>query len=614
MKHRTLFQSPSTHLAFLPVLALVLLIMAAETHGAMLYKNFVVRYDRGWDILCDPYQVRRGDWVLKIFRQKGEIAHLDFREFLSIFQRLNPHVKDIDRIRPGQVVDIPLKKLAPGNLPGQSSGLVTIPFVMISNPREKIEKHARSYTIQQGDTVSTLIAKQFGGRYGNTTYSQGMRLFKAINPHIEDINRIYAGQKIYMPDPSIREQRWYRTLFDETGNLIGKMADTADSETDGPKPRHQTAPQPQTAPRPDPAAAKMFSPSPEADNNRPAAEVVSTIGGRLLDKGTYFLPMKQGEDFELDLSRYPMIDLQDGSKVILTDQDRVMDVDLPLIQSYWDNVKVAKVPDNASVQEILDAVLSAFSGDATTNQLAFDDGGVAIQVSAKWIRTEPSADGRVPRHTCITPIMDASKQTHEAIVRYLDQNDIVIKEILTGGTGTTQPPRRTDAAADIDRIDGANQKVLIDSFSQFMGFHYSPNIDISFPYAGIQVKALSNLLSFGNGREILIDFGDLYGDAVKAIRSTGLEILQINVDAAPIEIIQHLMEAAGRAYTTTPVLHGANRPAEFNTAITVKGILIPTSSGHNQLFTNTQIPELIKAFIRDQGIRLVHIEGTGTSL
>ena len=74
----------------------------------------------------------------------------------GIFQRLNPHVKDIDRIRPGQVVDIPLKKLVQGTLPGQSSGLVTIPFVMINKPREMIQKHARSYTIQRGDTVSKL--------------------------------------------------------------------------------------------------------------------------------------------------------------------------------------------------------------------------------------------------------------------------------------------------------------------------------------------------------------------------------------------------------------------------------------------------------------------------
>ena len=599
MKQPNPFLRPLLRRIHLPVLVFILLFQTADTFGAMLYKNYVVRYDRGWDILCDPYQVQQGDWVLKIFRQKGELAHNDFREFLGIFDRLNPHVKDIDRIRPGQVVDIPLKKLTPGALPGQASGVITIPVVMISSPKEMMEKHARSYTIQRGDTVSTLIANQFGGRYGNTTYSQGLELFKAANPHIKDLNRIYAGQKIYMPDPSIREQSWYSALFDEAGNLVEQITDAGETEPVEPQPQPTVAPAPEMAALPS-----------ETAGTGPAAEAASAIGGRLLDKGTYFFPMKQGKDFELDLSRYPMIDLQNGSKAILTSQDRVMNVDLPLIQSYWDNVKAVKVSDNASSQDILEAVFSAFSGEASSNHLAFDDGGVNIKLSAKWIRTEPSADGRVPRHSCITPIMSASERTHDSIVRYLDQNDILIKEILSGTPEATRRPIRTQATADVGSIDGTSQKALIDSFATLMGFHYSPNTSISFPYAGIQVQALSNLLSFGNGREILIDFGDLYGDAVDAIRGTGLEILQINVDAGPVEIIQRLMETAGMGYTASPIFYGANRSAEFNTAISVNGILIPTDTGENRLITEKQIPELIITFLQDQEIKLVRIKDT----
>ena len=599
MKQPNPFLRPLLRRIHLPVLAFILLFQTADTFGAMLYKNYVVRYDRGWDILCDPYQVQQGDWVLKIFRQKGELAHNDFREFLGIFERLNPHVKDIDRIRPGQVVDIPLKKLTQGTLPGQASGVVTIPVVMISSPKEMMEKHTRSYTIQRGDTVSTLIANQFGGRYGNTTYSQGLELFKAANPHIKDLNRIYAGQKIYMPDPSIREQSWYSALFDEAGNLVEQITDAEETEPVEPQPQPAVAPAPEMAALPS-----------ETAGTGPAAEAASAIGGRLLDKGTYFFPMKQGKDFELDLSHYPMIDLQNGSKVILTSQDRVMNVDLPLIQSYWDNVKAVKVSDNASSQDILEAVFSAFSGEASSNHLAFDDGGVSIKLSAKWIRTEPSADGRVPRHSCITPIMSASQRTHDAIVRYLDKNDIVIKEILSGMPEATPPPPPTNAAAAVESIDGTSQKALIESFAILMGFHYSPNTSISFPYAGIQVQALSNLLSFGNGREILIDFGDLYGDAVNAIRDTGLEILQIKVDAGPVQIIQRLMETAGMAYTASPIFYGANRSAEFNTAISVDGILIPSERGENRLFIEKEIPELIKIFFLDQGMRLVRIEDT----
>ena len=571
------------------------LLTTTAAHGAMMFKDYVVRYDRGWDILCDPYQVQKGDWVLKIFRQKGEIAHEDFREFLGIFQRLNPHVKDIDRIRPGQVVDIPLKKLAQGVLPGQSSGVVTIPFVMISNPRELIKKHTQTHTIRRGDTVSQLIANRFGGRFGNLTYNQGLKLFQSMNPQIKDINRIYAGQKIYMPDPSMREQSWYDSLFDAEGNLVEEPAASAGA-----------APPPQ-GPAAAAAPERLPASGPESSGG-PPAEAAAIMGGRLLDKGTYYLPMKQGKDFELDLSRYPIIDLQNGSKVILTTQDRVMNVDLPLIRSYWEDVSVVKVAENASTEEILEAVLASIPDETGTNRLAFDDQGVSISVSAKWIQSAPSADGSVPRHTCIIPITSAAQRTHEAVVRYLDQNDIVLKEVLTGSSDAAPPPVSTLAAPDIVRIDGRSQRTLVASFAQAMGFHYSPNTSISFPYAGIQVKALSNLLSFGNGKELLIDFGDLYGDAIKAIQDTGLEILQIDADTAPLEIIQRLMEAAGMAYTRSPVFYGANRPPEFNTAIAVEGILIPAADGKSKLFMQASIPALIGRFIDDQGIQLFRVD------
>ena len=89
------------------------------SHGAFLYKSYIVRQDRGQDILCDPYIVQKDDYVLKIFRQRGEISHADFPEFLRIFRRINPHIPNIDKVLPGQHIFIPLKKLAHNSLQGQ---------------------------------------------------------------------------------------------------------------------------------------------------------------------------------------------------------------------------------------------------------------------------------------------------------------------------------------------------------------------------------------------------------------------------------------------------------------------------------------------------------------
>ncbi|MBU0768222.1 MAG: hypothetical protein KJ687_03910, partial [Proteobacteria bacterium] len=51
-------------------------------YAAFFYKSYVIRYDRGRNILCDPYVVKKDDWVFKLFREKGEISNRDFPEFL----------------------------------------------------------------------------------------------------------------------------------------------------------------------------------------------------------------------------------------------------------------------------------------------------------------------------------------------------------------------------------------------------------------------------------------------------------------------------------------------------------------------------------------------------
>ena len=154
---------------------------------AVLYRTYVVKYDRGWDILCDAYIVQKNDWVYKIFRQKGEISANDFQEFLSIFERLNPHIRDIDRIRPHQNILIPLKKLEPGTLPGQSSGVVTIPFVSISKLSEYIGAYSETYTVKKGDSLEQIARKH------HTTIEE----IKKINNLHNDT--IIINQKLTLP-------------------------------------------------------------------------------------------------------------------------------------------------------------------------------------------------------------------------------------------------------------------------------------------------------------------------------------------------------------------------------------------------------------------------------
>jgi len=580
----------------------VLLICITATYSAgsaLLSKSYVVRYDKGSDILCDPYVVQKGDWVFKIFRQKGEISHKDFPEFLAIFKRINPHIRNIDRIRPCQHILIPLKKLKKGSLPGQSSGIVTIPFVTISNLPDIIKPLSTEYIVQKGDYISRLIARGYDTKYGTKPYNEAIKLFRLINPDVVDLDRIYIGQKLYIPDTSLRDKPWYKSLFDSSGNIIVK----ADQNSPGTK------------------ALTSFVPADKRDNTPSHfAKIASILDAKLLNKGIYSFPGHGGIDYKLDLSGFPVIELKDKTKILLTqytDKDtnkdkKINDSELNAIKSYWSNVKIVLIANKASTEQAFDAVMESFGKEAFKNKISFSDQGVKVEVSGKWIIEQPYFADEEASHLCITPVNNPDERTPDSIVRYLEQHDIIIKDFLKDFTkdfnGTkhkSKGAQNEDTAENIITINFSDHKTVVNNLLTAMGYNYAQNVAITFPYAGIQIKALSNLISTGDGKSLLVDFGDLYGDAVLSIKKTGLGVIQINNKDNAHEVIRKILDALEASYTKYPTFLAAKRPDTYNTSLTIPGYLISNKEKYKIFLATAPVNDDVVQFLINKGIKVM---------
>ena len=352
----------------------MLLLVAPNGFSAVLYRSYVVKYDRGWDILCDPYIVQKNDWVYKIFRQKGEISADDFQDFISIFKRLNPHIRDIDRIRPHQNILIPLKKLEPGTLPGQSTGIVTIPFVSISKFSEYIESYSETYTVKKGDSVSKLIAARFGN-LGTRSYREGLNLFRALNPDVINLDLILTGQNLILPDPSMRDEPWYPSLFDEHGNIKGDAKAAADKAE---------------------AIATREAP-PVQPPPSPLSQTASLLEANFLNRGTYYFPRASGNDFELDLSQHPVIEMEGGRRVVFTSADEKLGTDADVLKTRWKDVDIITLEDETSTEQVLDAIFRSENRQPPTKSaLTLSDVGLSLSLIHISEPTRPPVASRMP--------------------------------------------------------------------------------------------------------------------------------------------------------------------------------------------------------------------------
>jgi hypothetical protein len=555
---------------------MLLLVVPAAGDAAFLYKNYIVKYDKGSDVLCDPYVVQPNDWVIKLFKQKGEISHEDFPEFLNIFRRINPHITDINRIRPGQQILIPLRKMPLGTLPGQDSGKVTIPFVTIHSMEDAPPAGAGAYRVRRGDTVSELISARFG-RFGSEAYRRGIRLFQELNPRIRNLDLIYAGSDIRLPSPE----------------------SAADAKT----------------------AGTGFSLPERIDGDSFVSilsELSHALGGPLMHKGIYYFPTLQGFDVPLDLARTPVLETAGGIHLVFASAEEAKSISWDLLRQYWENARHVEVGRSSPPQEVVSRVMASLPKEWHLERLSFSDKGISVEVRGRWLLQMAESDMEPVRQVCVTLIETPAQRTAPAIRRYLEQRDIFVADfpIQARQPGDpdpdpekdSPPPGRSSSAAWVEK--GDIQEMIFEVLSA-MGYPVKQKVKVSFPYAGVQIEAISNLVSTEAGNPVFIDFGNLYGEAEQAIRKSGFAIIQLKKAGADLErALPLLLKGLGYESSPTPIFEAAKRPAHRCTTLTIPGILARKADEGDRnrvFFSFVPLNGNIVYFLQEKDIRVVFV-------
>ena len=268
------------------------------------YKDYTVITHQGRDVLCEPYVVRKNDWLYKIFKQKGEISEKDFPFFISIFKQANPHIHNIDAIVTGTRILIPLKITEKREYDVDKEGRITVPVVEFhdtlqsSVPRGSVKLH----TVAPGDTVSALLDPSFLNQGGGIT-KEGRALFYKQNPHVKNIDRIFPGDRIIIPLPTIRPEQIRPVSGD-------------------------------------------FPLTPLSFNQlHQLQKYADAMNGRLLHKGKLYFPGRNGQkEVQLDLSEIPLIETYAPQRSILILSNQAPRHPLQdetirrAISSYWGHV------------------------------------------------------------------------------------------------------------------------------------------------------------------------------------------------------------------------------------------------------------------------------------
>lgn len=315
-----MFKIPGAALIF------AVLLFSSYVHAAGVktsYKQYSVFTFENDTILCEPYQVKKDDWLYKIFRQKGEISEADFPRFLNIFKKINPRINNIDNIAPGINILIPLRKIDTQDYEQKTPGIVEVPVIEFSSVPEKFELQPfiKRHTIQPGDTVSRLLDKEFFLK-GGAISQEGQKTFFHLNPDITNIDLIYQGTQLVIPDPSILAQPWFKSFLRQGSTGIIPQEPVEKISTS----RLPVISQQQMT------QLKRYS---------------ELIQGTLINHGKMHFPGAPQPNLVLDLTQTPLIEGKDGEKTIIIPRDdpgSSLGNDLvENIKAYWNQIKVQEL-------------------------------------------------------------------------------------------------------------------------------------------------------------------------------------------------------------------------------------------------------------------------------
>jgi LysM repeat protein len=442
------------------------------------------------------------------------------------------------------------------------------------------------YVVQKNDSLA-LIFQEKGGIIDENP-EDFLRIFKRLNPQVSDIEKIQPGQQVFIPLKKMEKDREISSrIF--TLPMVTISADKKQQASE-PKPSSDDSGFTEYKIKPGDTLSRIFHKyfgsmnvtlsgdrlrlfqkiNPDiTDINRiypdqtirmplsdstgdfkaaledpaaPLERVSWQLNARLTRKGICFFPMPGKADFGLDMAQFPIMEFSDGLRILFNPGQTLKNEEQNVVLHFWPELNIIDISYDASAYEILDQVLK------------------------------------------VAPYLGQRLNQNSREGNMLLRSTLPLSANLSAGWHVS--------------VRGKQQ--LVETLMRILDVSYTQNVEMSFPYADIQISSHTNWIESGKGKPVLVDFGSFYGDAIQALEKTGFVVVQILDTDSIRQSMPRLLNAIGVSFTMDSELQMADRQP-----LTVPGIWIQRDALPTLILTDADLdPYMIQA-IQEKRITLI---------
>lgn len=397
------------------------------------------------------YVVKKGDKISAIIRSIPGITEADIPDVYRTIKELNPDIQDLNKLYAGQLLVIPGKDTL-----GTEESKESAEAKDESTKNGVISTgESQNYKIKKGDSLIRIIYRELKIK---TDIIKTLSIIKSMNPRISNVDKIYYGQIIKLPD---------KTLF------VKAPEEMKNDELLSIKPAESKF-------QPDKVIEvkeKVIMP-PEA-RLAVIKQVINQMKGSITSTGNYYIPIPKAGQVTIDCTKIPVVEFDDGTTTFLDLENRISADLKRMIRENWKNFRLVEVDKKDDVITILKKLIATTKTYSMIRKESPLTIGTLppVELFVDWVivRTD-SKDGK-PLQGLRYLIPESYSLLPKAIKNYAQTNGIAITEI-DSETGITGKPEELYALPPMTVFPATPAKDFSYSLLTYLGFTAIKNVDI----------------------------------------------------------------------------------------------------------------------------------------
>jgi len=440
-----------------------------------------------------PYVVKKGEWLFDILRTQVGITSKQY----IILKKLNPHIKDFDKVEPGDVITLPdIESPSTAKMDDVST--------------------ETGYTVRKGDSISRIAMRHLQTRK-KSEIIKTVNIIKRLNPNIKNYNLIYPGQMLELPRRGIVLTKEEATAsesgyWDKFLNGFKKEKSVVLPETRLAIIRH----------------------------------IITGLNGSLVTTGKYYVPIPQFGEVTVDCSKIPVVELDDGNTILLDFADQIPDTLKNMIQTSWKNYHSIKIGNDEGTAATLQKIINVSSTYAMTKMTApyIIGSNPPLQLFIDWIITKKSAEG-TPYLRGLSFVSGNSQLLPNPVLTYAVKNGLTITEIIDG-QGIMYAPDEKYTSPHMLVLNSSTTIELIGALLNELGYPTVKDTQIEIfdtAQQGYNVSIKADLLVKKNNKQIIIVSKPIPQQFIDNLKKRNIEAVSFNTEETRKSVISKVLQS-----------------------------------------------------------------------